>query len=309
MATADLDFSLKIKGTPDEIIALLKIMRQYSEGGEVYFSFTTVTIDGQAFRFSSGEENDEEIFAAARAAVNPVNITASGPYGRYGMLGDVDIFRDMAESAPSAEFFGVISGFAGYADQSLTARLADGKLHISTSYLSDDVRGEAELEYASTCLPYEEFIELFRLDGDEFDADMYQDFMSDEVSCKESPAEFFEETDYEEFIELIGVDCSLSEEEYEEIAQQLAETEYPSFEEFLEDNDYALREKFVYDPIEKKYIEADGMEMKSNTAYSINDTIREYLQSIGRPCDDEAIDALSVEDVYAILAGTYGNDD
>lgn len=310
MATADLDFNLRIKGTPEEITALLGIMREYTDGKDgVYFSMTSVDIDGTVFRFPLTAADDEEFLNAVRSCSKPVDIHSCGPFGKYGMLNDVDIFRDMAEAAPNAEFTGSIDGFAGYADQSLSARLENGKLRISTFYLSDDVRGEAAYDYATTCLPYDKFIELFRLDADEFTDEKYEELMGNEISCSDSPAEFFEETEYEEFLELLEADCPIDEDEYSEIVEQLAELDCIPFEEFLEENDYADCENFVYDPIEKKYLEASGSVMKSNTAYSANEEIRAYLDSIGRPSDDDTIAALSVEDVYAIMAGVYGKDE
>lgn len=310
MATADLDFNLEIKGTPDEITAMLRIMSEYFSLGKngVYFSFSTAIINGESFRFYSASEENEKIFEAAKSA-DSVKITANGPFGSYGELNDVDIFRDMAEAAPNAEFFGTISGFAGYADQSIRVRLADGNLKINTYYLSDDVRGEAEFNYFSTYLPYEKFIDIFGLDADEFDTEMYEEFMGNEVSCMESPAEFFEETEYEEFLELLDADCSISEDEYNEIVEQFSEEDYEDFETFLKINDFAICEEYNYDPVKKEYLGRKNRPLKSNTVYSANEEIREYLQSKGLPSDDDAIDALSVEDVYAILAGTYGKDE
>lgn len=308
MATADLDFNLEINGTPDEIIAIIEVMRQYDAGKDgVYFSFTHVEVGDETIR-CFGEDTEEKLREAIRSAEKPVIINASGPYGSYGELNDVDIFCEMAEAAPAAGFQGAISGFAGYADQSLTARLEDGKLHISTYYLSDDVRSDANCEYIASCLPYEEFIALFRLDADEYTCDMYEEFVAEHMADEETPAEFFEETDYEEFIELLGAECPLTEEEYSQAVQELSVTEYEDYEEFMERQEYADCEEFTYDPIKKEYIGAGGPVLKANTAYDVTDTIREYLQVAGLPCDDDAIDALSVDDVYAILAGTYGKE-
>ena len=310
MATADLDFNLEIKGTPDEITALLKIMREYAGGKDgVYFSSVSADINGQTFRFSLTAADDEEFLTAIRTNTKPIDIHALGPFGRYGMINDVDIFRDMAEAAPNAEFTGSVVGFAGYADQSLNTRLENGKLYISYFYLSDDVRGEAESDYFSTYLPYEKFIDIFGLDAEEFDTEAYEEFLNDCIGGCENIAEFFEDTDYEEFLDMLDADCSISEEKYEEIAEQFSDDDYDDFGEFLENNGYAECQEYVYDPVKKEYIGSNNRYMKSNTAYSANEEIREYLNSIDRPSDDDTIAALSVEDVYAILAGTYGKDE
>ncbi len=309
MATADLDFNMQITGTADEKLALLEIMIQYAEGKDgVYFSIVTASIDNEEYRFSF-PDNKEKLFEALRTSESPLKFHALGPFGRYGELNEVDIFRDMAEAAPNASFEASIAGFAGYADQSLNAKLDGQKLHISTFYLSDDVRGDAELLYISECLPYDTFVETFRLDPEEFTEDMYQDFVIDNIACMDSPAEFFEETGYEEFLEMLEVECPLTEEEYAQIAQEFSVTEYEDFDEYLETGDFECSEDFVYDPIEKKYIKGGRPMMKSNTAYDVTEEIREYLKSKGMPCDDETIANLSVEDAYAIMAGVYGMDD
>ncbi len=305
MATADLEFNMKITGTPREIEALLEIMFEYDEGKDgVYFSSVTVNAGGETFWLR--QSGKEEILSAVRDSGEAVGINACGPFGRYGELDDVEIFREMAQAAPGAGFTASISGFAGYADQSLEAALADGLLRVSSSYLSDDVRGDAELEYFSGCLPYENFLELFRIDGEEFDEDIYEDFISDNFCGYDSIAEFFEETEYEEFIAMLDAECPLSEEEYSRAVQQLAEMECESYDDYLEREGFSICEEYTYDPVEKKYIDVDRPRMKAGEVCSINDDIREYLQSIGHSSDDETIAALSVDDVYSILAGTYG---
>ncbi len=308
MATADLDFNLNIKGTPEEIASMLNVAFEYFEGKDgVYFSCARISVGDKDLHLSMSSR--EEIFEAVSGS-DTVGVSALGPFGRYGEIDEVDIFRDMAQVAPKASFTANISGFAGYADQSLRAELADGLLKVSTSYLSDDCRGEGELEYFKSNLPYDEFIELFKLDSEEFDEEMYEEFISDNLCCYDFVGEFFEETDYEDFLELFEVECPLTEDEYSEIVEQYMDMGEESCGEYLEREGFAVRENYTYDPVEKKYIDGrSGAKLKSGVAYSINDEIREYLQSIGHPSDDEAINALSVEDVYAILAGVYGKDD
>ena len=50
MATADLDFDMEITGTPQQIVSILEIMFEYSDGkDDVYFSFTTIDVGGNEF--------------------------------------------------------------------------------------------------------------------------------------------------------------------------------------------------------------------------------------------------------------------
>ncbi len=307
MATADLSFEMKIKGTPEEVASILDVMLEYNEGKNgTYFSCISITVCDKCF--SLGLTSKDELTAAINSNSGTAAISALGPFGKYGEIDEVDILRDMAQAAPNAHFTASIDGFAGYADQNLSAELANGRLHVSTFYLSDDCRADGELEYLKTHLPYDRFIELFSLDSEEFDEEQYEDFFSDNLCCFESIGEFFEETEYEEFVEMLDVECPLSEDEYGEIVQQLLEEDFEYCNDYLEREGFAQREEYTYDPVENKYLDSDRPKLKSGVAYSVNDEIREYLDSIGQPSDDEAIGALSVEDVYAILAGTYGKD-
>lgn len=307
MATADLDFNLKINGTPEEVASILEIMLEYTEGKNgAYFSCVRITVGEQSFSINLADK--DELMTAINSNSGKAEISALGPFGRYGELDEIDIFREMAQASPNASFTASITGFAGYADQSLHADLSNGLLKVSTSYLSDDCRGEGELEYYSNNLPYDKFTELFRLDGEEFDEAAYEDFLSENFCCYDTIGEFFEETEYEDFIELFDVECPLTEDEYSEIAEQFMDMDCETCGEYLENEGYEVCETYTYDPVEKKYIDGSGPKMKSGVAYSINDDISAYLDSVGLPSDEEAINALSVEDVYAILAGTYGKE-
>ncbi len=306
MATADLEFNLKINGTPEEITSILNIMFEYCEGKNgVYFSSCHVKTGDREFHTITSDK--EEILSACSSG-DTVVVSTMGPYGRYGELDEVDIFREMAEAAPNASFTASVSGFAGYADQSLNAALADGLLKVSTYYLSDDCRADGERDYFESILPYDKFIELFKLDSEEFDEEMYEDFLIDAIGDYDGVGEFFEETDFDEFVEMLDAECPLTEEEYDEIIEEFTGLSSESCSDYLEREGYAQQESYTYDPVEKKYSDGRGSKMKSGVAYSINDDIRAYLDSIGQSSDDEAINALSVEDVYAILAGTYGKE-
>ncbi len=306
MATADLEFNLKINGTPEEKTSILNIMFEYCEGKNgVYFSSCHVKTGDREFHTITSDK--EEILSACSSG-DTVTVSTMGPYGRYGELDDIDIFREMAEAAPNASFTASISGFAGYADQSLNAALADGLLKVSTYYLSDDCRADGERDYFESILPYDKFIELFKLDSEEFDEEMYEDFLIDAIGDYDGVGEFFEETDFDEFVEMLDAECPLTEEEYDEIIEEFTGLADESVSDYLEREGYTQQESYTYDPVEKKYSDGRGSKMKSGVAYSINDDIRTYLDSIGHPSDDEAINALSVEDVYTILAGTYGKE-
>lgn len=314
MATADLSFDMRINGTPEEVASILEVMFEYNEGKNgAYFSCTSINIGDKRFSLSSGLCNKEELMAAVSSNSGTVEISALGPFGKYYEIDDVDILRDMAKAAPNAHFTASITGFAGYADQSLSAELSGGKMHVSTFYLSDDARGDAQSEYFSKYLPYEKFIEIFQLDNEQLDEESFEGFILDVMCDYDSIGEYFEEIDYDRFVEDLSnyeAECFLSEEEYEEAAQQFIDMDCVSFEEFLENEDYAQCDEYTFDPADESNSGngSDKLKMMPGVAYSINDQIREYLDSIGHPSDDETINNLSVEDVYSIMAGTYGKD-
>ncbi len=306
MATADLSFNLEVNGTPEEITSILNVMFEYAEGKNgVYFSIVNVIADGKVFSLIL--KGKDEILSAACSS-GTVKVTSCGPFGKYGELDEVDIFREMAEVAPNATFTASIDGFAGYADQSIDAKLSDGLLKVSTYYMADDWRGDGERDYFKSILPYDKFVKLFKVDDEEFDEDMYEDFLFDALGDFDSIGDFFEETDFDEFVELLEVECSLTEDEYDEVIEQFTGLASESVSDYLDREDYAKREEYTYDPVKKEYLGGKTPTMKTGVAYSMNDNIREYLDSIGHPSDDETINSLSVEDVYAILAGTYGKD-
>jgi hypothetical protein len=70
--------------------------------------------------------SDDEIVTFAEKHNNTVIISASGPYGRFGFLSEVGLFKDIAEAAPHATVSGGMSGFNSGGDQIASYELKDG---------------------------------------------------------------------------------------------------------------------------------------------------------------------------------------
>lgn len=84
-----------------------------------------------------------------------------------------------------------------------------------------------------------------------------------------------------------------------------------SHEDFSEDDEDQsdAYEEWSLSPNYGPEIDLKKKRTKSNEVENVNDMIVEYLKANNMPCDNEAISKLSVEDVYAIMAGTFGKED
>lgn len=311
MATADFEFKMTVNGKTEELISILKVLRRYNEGENgVYFS--GIDLNGEhlsLIKLKKGKEmDDDEIIDFVLSNDSPLTISALGPYGHYSELNDVDIFRDMAEAAPEAAFEGHISGFTSYTEQYLDCKLSDKILHITTYFEANEESADAYIEYVLKLLPYEKFIELFHVDEEQFSEDSYQEFIND--ICVDQD-DCLTDIDYDEFVDNLQMyveDFEIEESEYEEIMEKLQELNIEGYYDFHYDYEAGEKTELDYDPIAKKYIGNEKNILKSNTVYDVTDEIKEYLCKNNLPYDDDTIANLSVEDVYSIMAGTYGKE-
>lgn len=305
MGTAEFSMTITMKGNAEEMRAMLSEIKRYS-GRETpaYFCMKSIDIGGE-------KVNPEQIDDAGLESVqNELVISADGPYGQYFELNDVDIFRDMAKAAPNANFEAHIEGCTSYTEQTLDCELKDGKLHISTFFLSNEEGPEAYIEYYLDKLPFEDFAEMFKVDTTDFDEDSYREFID---CCVVYSDEGLNDLDYEEFCSEMEDCVGVDEEEYEAALAKYSQLGIMSFEEFEENSEYGDRFEYEYDPAVGEYTGSAKSIPVEKPAFAddtidINEYIRGYLKDNGFPCDDAAIAALSVEDAYAILAGTYGKE-
>ncbi len=301
MATAEFEFSMTINGTALEVADILKIMKSYAEGKDgVYFSF--VKVSGEAGDSTNIEEmSEEDILAFAGECAGEVKLEGLGPYGRYGVLNDVDIFRDMAEAAPGASFEAEITGSTTYTEQSMTCTLADRLLNISSSYCAPGDEADDYLIYVTEKLTCERFVELFGLDAEEFAEDSYNDLLID-VLFEEGVA--LTDVEYEQMKDELGCE-ELTEETFEAAMEQIAALDIESYEDYVSEGGDG-ESQLCYDPVAKAYVGRSAPVLKTNQAYDMNDMMREYLQKQGKPCSDEDLAALSLDEAYAIMAGIFG---
>lgn len=284
MATADFELSMTLYGTPEELHSLLTVYKDYTNGSNGV-KFVTIS--------------------AKRVTEDTIVVCAIGPYGHYSKLNDVDIFRDMAEVAPNATFKAEITGNTTYTQQSLSCELSGGILHINTYFESNDFPADAYVEYFMEKLPHKKFVKMFKLDEDDFDDAVYWGFITDALTYTDTN---IADMEYDEIMDSIEEESELDEDDYENVRKKLRALKIEGFEDFCRGKDFGERQELKYDPIAKAYMGNDSPVTKSNTPYDATDMMRNYLKENGLPYDDNAIASLSVEDAYAIMAGTYGKD-
>lgn len=282
MAIADFTLQLTIKGNKEQQDSYLSIFKEYLVGkNDVYFS---------AERTQTATEDT-------------VEISASGPYGRFVKLNDIPLFREMAEAAPNGEFRGEITGFTSYTEQSLKCILKNGILQIDTYFEANESAADEYVVYYTTKLPYEKFVKLFKLDSDEFDDYAYDEFI---CNCLTTGDSHIIGMEYDDLMEELGAD--LDEEAFDGIIEKIQKLGIVGFETFCETNETGDKRHLEYDPIQKRYINnpAPIATMSAGGAMNAKDVMIAYLKENGLPYDDTTIAKLTQDDFFSILAGTYG---
>jgi len=306
MGTADFNLSLTMRGTPEEMRSMLDVLMRYTnEEASVYFQCPTIALgDDEAMLEYIDDEGLDLILSEA---TDGLQVSAGGPYGRYAELDEIDIFRYMAKTAPNAYFEGGIEGYTSYTEQSVECELKDGRLRIKTFFASTEDASEAYIEYFMERLPYEDFVKIFHISAEDFDEDSYRDFIDCCVAFTENG---LNDLDYEDFCSELEDCVGLTEEEYAEAIERCSQLGIMSCEEYSESSELGERHEYEYDPVSGECIGAGRVYPFAGQSdpVEINETIRKYLDENGFPCDDADIDALSLEDVYAIIAGTYGKE-
>lgn len=248
MGTADFNLNMTLKGKPEELQTLVNAFKGYSEGkNEAYFSFVQT------------EQCDD----------GSLKISALGPWGHYGVLNDVDVFRDLATAAPGASFKAKISGSTSYTQQELEASLENGILHICTYYEGNEEADEAYGDYFQKALPYRKFVKLFHLDKEEFDKDCYEEFIASDIF-----EEDISEWDYDEFTDIFADYFAedVDEDTFDEIMESFNALSIKSFDDFrfAHEDEFGTREEIDYDPISKTYIGRPAP-LKTGQAYIAED--------------------------------------
>ena len=166
--SADLNMSISMRGSQEELAAMLKVLHYYEtvKGAQynasrncAYIDWVQITSRGQSRHLD--ENNICEL--AAMTGSGELTATAGGPYGHYAELQEVGLFEAMADAAPNAWFSCSISGFVGSVDVSHSAELKDGQLNVYASDTDEDP-SYLYVEDFLNKVSHSEFCELFQVD-------------------------------------------------------------------------------------------------------------------------------------------------
>lgn len=117
MGAAEVYTKISLKGKKEELDAMLELIKEYS----------TTMKD----KYKNGEQVAYfDIISIKNLSIDEVYIELDGPYGRYDVLRNVHLFRELLQKAPKAYFKGYSSGFITGADVYYGAEYKNGILYI-----------------------------------------------------------------------------------------------------------------------------------------------------------------------------------
>lgn len=250
--------NIKIKGTTDNKVKLLKVLKEYDAGNrEVKFPDLQLKMSAESVKL--GELDDAELQDFVNRDGDLKVSTVWGPYGRYVVLNDIDIFREMSEAAPDAFFDAEITGCTDYTEQSLKAVLKNRMLTITSSYESNDEVPDAYLKYITKKLPYTEFSRLFKLNCDDLDEDLYMDMMND-FAVETWDEESLFDIEYDYFIDILEafeIAADLEEEDYYAAIKEIRKLNIESGRIFADGFEAGTKTTLFYDPVVRAYVRKD----------------------------------------------------
>lgn len=137
--SADFTTLIQIEGEICDVISMLKTLQSYSydkyqeNDKEIYLQAIQLFDEDDAtindLESPLDEMSEEEIVSFANESDGCIHIEASGPFGSFGWLDEIQLFENMASVAPDAHFKGSISGFNNGGDQEAEFELKDGLLY------------------------------------------------------------------------------------------------------------------------------------------------------------------------------------
>lgn len=267
--SADLDTSITLRGEKEELLAMLKVLKEFDMDTETLFQYRQthpiygyiewVEVLGNSQKRELKSMNEADLQDFISKAGNELSVHAMGPWGNYGLPEDLGLFEALAEAAPNAYFEGAINGFITGADVGHYGTLENGLLCLQNYYKSDECYDEDDeddgfseeyIKYFKKKISRVKFCKLFKIDKDEFDMECYEEFIAE--AMEHSFPIKGHDLDYDTFVELC--DSEIDEEQYAKALKTLEELEMMDFEKFCESADEMfLSSPEYYDPITKKY--------------------------------------------------------
>ena len=261
MAEAYYSTELKLSGTKEELVKAIETIKSF-EAGEVRLLDACICSDKKRVRINDMQTSDE-VKSFIIAQTLPITIQAEGPWGSFGDLSEVDLFKELSDVIPYASFTCHVSGQTTYYEESLDCELKDQKLHITTFMEANEWIYDDYINEVKTKLSYMDFLNLFNLDENAFDEDAYEAFL-DEAQHRSA----FLCRNYKEFSKNIDA-FDISEANYAKARQVIDELGI-DFDVYSMNHDAGKVKHELYDPIENAKVleKVDGI-IEDNTASNI----------------------------------------
>ncbi len=230
------DFStyLEVKGTRNEIEAVLGVLKLFENDSEIYLESVRV-------EKNSGTE---------------LKVSAGGPYGRFGFLEETNLFESISDAAPRASIEGFVSGFSTGGGQSMWCETKNGKPHI----FYFDEESDPYSIYVTDMLPYEEFIKIFKINEDDYD---HYSYWGDDIEEMFGEGKLYEFS-LSEFTSVIP--SAMDELAFKNAVESVKQLGIKTREEF----DVSYMES-IYDPVAKKYLKEGGIYSAFSDDYDFED--------------------------------------
>lgn len=249
--SADIGTTMTLTGTADEMFAMLMVFKKYDESiaDKVYFSSADI----------SDQSSCEDLMGMVEAAVRnfisknegDIFISAEGPYGYFGFLDEVDVFREMAEAAPGAKFHGSVHGvIMGSELQTMECILENNLLRTKYCCLEYDEIDNAYADFLCGVYPYSKFVKNFGLDSD-FSEESYRELIRENID------DIYVYMDFEKFTEWMKVytAAEINEDAFDAFMDELENSDAFDRDSFEEDLFASEAEITVYDPVKKCRVE------------------------------------------------------
>lgn len=129
---AEYETTVEMKGTLDEVKAMLDVFKEYSHDKDIYFECAYISRNynintrNRVYLDSNQSKIDEYIEKLKGRVV----VHAMGPWGRFSSLLEVGLYKRLSEAAPNAYFNMMMSGSDDYDGQSLNVEQKKGKIKI-----------------------------------------------------------------------------------------------------------------------------------------------------------------------------------
>ena len=303
--TADFELILVLRGNKSDIKNMLEVFAHYCHYGDREVCFNFVKVNGKYTCWGDDAidwENITDELVAELSSSGEILIDANGPYGSYIELNDVDLFREMAEVAPDANFEAEISGYQQYSVQNLKCRLEDKKMYITTFFQSNSEAGDAWVEDFMKKIPLEKFKKLFEISGGDFNEDNYKYTV---IGFRNLIYGAFEEVDFDYFVDKIE-DYKGKTELNKRRFKKIMKTNLPSYgirtpEDFEYDYKGGETKEYVYNPVTKAYEGKSKPLFDGRDPLNINDILALGLREQGLDDDEDAVANLSVDEAYEAL--------